>query len=101
MTLVHSGDQDAAVAFDRDHVLFGPLRESVLDLAQVRRYGATMFGDPDAISLYGMTPETWYDRGIRLLGRTAVECTRDSLSALIAADIADVAGAAPVPTTLV
>jgi hypothetical protein len=93
--------QDEAVPFDRDHVLFGPLRESVLDLEQVRRYGTTMFGDPDAISLYGMAPHAWYERGIRLLGRTTVECTRDALAQPIAADIAELAAAAPEPTTLV
>ncbi len=93
--------EDDAVVFDRDHVLFGPLREAVLDLDQVRRYGATMFGDPDAISLYGMTPERWYALGVRLLGRTMVECTRDSLSALIAADVAEIAATAPVPARLV
>ena len=97
---MRTGDQDDSTVFDRDHVLFGPLREAVLDLDQVRRYGATMFGDPDAISLYGMSPQTWYQRGIRLLGRTMVECTRDSLSELIAADVAEVAAAAPGRTTL-
>jgi hypothetical protein len=101
MMPVGSQDEDDAIAFNRDHVLFGPLRDAVLDLEQVHRYGATMFGDRDAISLYGMTPQQWYDRGIRLLGRTTVECTRDSLSRLIAADIAEVAGAAPQPTALV
>ena len=99
--MVRSRGQDDSTVFDRDHVLFGPMREQVLDLAQVRRYGSAMFGDPNAISLYGMSPEEWYERGIRLLGRTVVECTRDSLSELIAADIAEVAGAAPGPTTLV
>jgi hypothetical protein len=98
---VHTGEQDDSAVFDRDHVLFGPLREAVLDLDQVRRYGATVFGDPDAISLYDMTPEAWYARGVRLLGRTTVECTRDSLSRLIAADIAEVSATAPVATTLV
>jgi hypothetical protein len=92
---VRSGGQDDATVFDRDHVLFGPWRDKVLDLEQVRSYGRAMFGDPDAISLYGMTPQAWYERGIRLLGRTTVECTRDSLSELIAADIAQVADAAP------
>jgi hypothetical protein len=94
MVVVRTSEDDPAV-FDRDHVLFGPLRDAMLDLEQVRRYGATVFGDPDAISLYGMTPGAWYERGVRLVGRTMVECTRDSLSELIAADIAEVAEAAP------
>lgn len=96
-----TGSPDDSVVFDRDHLLFGPLRDAVLDLGQVRSYGSTMFGHPDAISLYGMSPREWYELGVRLLGRTTVECTRDSLARLIASDIAEVAAAAPVETTLV
>ena len=33
----------------------------------------------------------WYGRGIRLLGRTAVECTRDALGKRIGPDVASVA----------
>lgn len=95
---MHSGDH--AVTFDRDHVLFGPLREQVLDLDQVRRYGATVFGDPDAISLYGLAPDQWYERGVRLLGRTTVECTRDRLAAMIASDVADLARRSGLPVSL-
>jgi hypothetical protein len=35
-----------------------------------------------------MPPKEWYGRGIRLLGRTAVECTRDALADLIGRDVA-------------
>jgi hypothetical protein len=38
-----------------------------------------------------MTPAEWYARGIRLLGRTAVECTRDPLAERIGCDVASVA----------
>src|SRR5258707_2227363 len=38
-----------------------------------------------------MAPTVWYGRGIQLLGRTAVECTRDSLASRIGADIANIA----------
>ncbi len=98
---MHARGQDDATVLDRERLLFGPLREQVLDLAQVQDYGRTMFGDTEALSLYGMAPTDWYERGIRLLGRTAVECTRDSLSRLIAGDIAEVAASAPIPATLV
>jgi hypothetical protein len=102
----HSGPvtirrDDDPMVFDRDHVLFGPLRDQVLDLDQVRRYGATMFGDPDAISLYDMAPREWFELGVRMLGRTAVECTRDRLAALIAQDVAELAATAQTPTALV
>jgi 16S rRNA G966 N2-methylase RsmD len=33
----------------------------------------------------------WYARGVRILGRTAVECTRDRLANLIGRDVAEVA----------
>jgi hypothetical protein len=81
--------------YDRDFVLFGPLRETVLELWQVQQYGATTFGDPDSISLFGMRPDEWCARGVRLLGRTVVECTRDDLARVIAADVAALAAVAP------
>jgi hypothetical protein len=66
----------------------------VLTLPEVHGYGTDSFGDPDYLRLYGMRPEQWYARGIRLLGRTAVECTRDDLAQAIAGDVAAVAAAA-------
>jgi hypothetical protein len=38
-----------------------------------------------------MTPRQWYACGIRLLGRTAVKCTRDALGDRIGRDVASVA----------
>jgi hypothetical protein len=63
----------------------------VLELREVLRYGTDSFGDADHVSVYGMRPTDWYAAGVRLLGRTAVECTRDVLAGAIAADIAAVA----------
>jgi hypothetical protein len=45
------------------------------------------------VSVYGLPPIDWYAAGIRMLGRTAVECTRDALAATIAGDVAAVVGA--------
>ena len=42
------------------------------------------------MSLYGLVPAEWYSRGVRILGRTAVECTRDRLADLIGRDVAKV-----------
>jgi hypothetical protein len=42
-----------------------------------------------------MRPADWYAAGVRLLGRTAVECTRDELADAIASDIAAVEDTAP------
>jgi hypothetical protein len=79
---------------DRDYLLSESKRNEVLALWEVQRYGSDTFGDPDYVSLYGLRPEEWYARGIRLLARTAVECTRDRLADLIGRDIAESAKAA-------
>jgi 16S rRNA G966 N2-methylase RsmD len=78
------------LAYDRSLLLGGPKRNAVLTLQEVQRYGVDSFGDPDYVSLYGLSPADWYARGVRILGRTAVECTRDRLADLIARDVAEV-----------
>jgi hypothetical protein len=54
----------------------------------VQRYGIESWDDPDYVCIYGLRPVDWYDRGIRILGRTTVECTRDELADKIGSDIA-------------
>ena len=76
------------MAYDRELLLHGPLRHEELSLDQVRAYGRDAFGDPEALRLYGMAPSDWYERGVRVCGRTAVECTRDELAEAMTADIA-------------
>jgi hypothetical protein len=85
-------------AYDRQLLLEGAKRNAVLDLAEVQRYGIESWGDPDYVCIYGMRPVDWYGRGIRILGRTTVECTRDELADKIGRDIATVAKSAPLPT---
>ncbi len=67
-------------AYDRQLLLFGSKRNQVLDLSEVKRYGNDCYGDADYVSIYGLPPSAWHEKGIRLLGRTAVECTRDKLA---------------------
>lgn len=74
--------------FDRRLLLLGAKRNEVLTLEEVQRYGLDSFDDPDYVSLYGLRPSDWYGRGVRILGRTAVECTRDLLADAIGSDIA-------------
>jgi 16S rRNA G966 N2-methylase RsmD len=77
------------------HYLLGPAkRNTVLELWEVERYGSDTFGDPDYVSIYGLRPPEWYARGVRLLARTTVECTRDRLAKLIGHDVSEVARAA-------
>ena len=84
-----------ADAYDRQLLLLGPKRNHLLELWEVQRYGSDSYGDADYVSIYGLPPATWYDKGIRLLGRTAVECTHDQLADAIARDIAKAAQSAP------
>src|SRR2546429_4899888 len=73
--------------YDRQLLLLGAKRHQVLELWEVERYGTDSFGDPHYVSIFGMRPAEWHARGVRLLGRTAVECTRDALGAAIGRDI--------------
>ena len=81
--------------YDRQLLLAGAKRNAVLDLSEVQRYGIDCYGNADYVSIYGMQPSKWHSKGIRLLGRTAVECTRDDLGDAIARDVASVAASAP------
>jgi len=77
-------------------LLLGEKRYELLDLRAVERYGRDSFGDPDFVSIYGLKPADWYARGVRLLGRTAVECTRDRFADLIGSDVMAAMSAAAV-----
>jgi hypothetical protein len=76
--------------YDRALLLLGLKRDDVLTLEEVRQYGVDTFSDPDYVQIYGMAPAAWYRQGIRMLGRTAVECTRDALASRIGRDIAGI-----------
>jgi len=80
---------------DRALLLHGSKRNEVLSLAEIEQYGLDSFADPDYLRIYGMKPREWYSRGIRVLGRTAVECTRDALADRIGRDVASLARCLP------
>jgi hypothetical protein len=93
---------DQRMAYDRQLLLHGAKRNSVLELWEVERYGSESYGDSDYVSIYGLPPRDWYAKGMRLLGRTAVECTRDELADAIGRDIAAVAEkSGPVPSLVI
>ena len=94
-------DNSASPLYDRALLLHGAKRNEVLTLEEVEQYGLDSFGDAGYISIYGMLPREWYGCGIRLLGRTAVECTRDALADRIALDVASVAARMPSTDQLV
>jgi hypothetical protein len=81
---------ERAQRYDRQLLLAGAKRNAVLELQEVERYGIDSYGDVDYVSIYGLRPSEWYARGVRLLGRTAVECTRDSLCDAIGREVAAV-----------
>ena len=81
------------MTYDRWYLL-GEKRNELLALREVEQYGRDSFGDPDYVSIYGLAPREWYARGVRILGRTAVECTRDRLADRIGGDVAAIAGSA-------
>jgi hypothetical protein len=89
--------EDRKPVYDRALLLHGSKRNEVLTLEEVRQYGIDSFSDPDYVRIYGMLPSAWYGQGIRLLGRTAVECTRDALGNRIGRDIASIATHFPKP----
>jgi hypothetical protein len=90
-------DTEQNLTYDRQLLLGGAKRNAVLELWEVKRYGADSYGDADYVSVYGMRPAEWHAKGVRLLGRTAVECTRDGLGDAIGKDVAVVAGGAEAP----
>src|SRR5215475_4896125 len=75
---------------DRQFLLMGAKRNAVLELQEIERYGIDSYGDADWVSIYGLRPAEWYARGVRMLGRTAVECTRDRLGDAIGRHVATV-----------
>jgi len=91
-----SADSSVSLRYDRALLLSEKKRNQVLDLWEVQKYGVDSFGDADYVCLYGLRPSDWFARGVRLLARTAVECTRDRLAELIGRDVADLARAAHV-----
>ena len=86
---------DPQQLYDRELLLFGAKRNAVLELCEVQRYGRDSYGDTDYVSIYGMRPSDWHTKGARVLGRTAVECTRDGLGDAIGNDVAAIAGTCP------
>jgi len=76
--------------YDRDYLLSQEKRNEVVELWEVEKYGRDCFGDPTHVHLYGMPPNEWYARGVRILARTCLEAVKDPLGNKIGSDIAEV-----------
>jgi hypothetical protein len=94
MTSAHTPDETKRV-YDRAFLLSPEKRNQVMALWEVQRYGLDSFGDANYTRLYGMPPAEWYQRGIRLLARTTVECVRDALGDAIGQDVERILHHAP------
>lgn len=81
---------DRARVYERAFLLSPEKRNRVMELWEVQKYGIDSFSDSDYVCIYGMRPTEWYERGIRLLARTTVECVRDSLGESIGKDVESV-----------
>lgn len=65
-------------------MLLGPKRATVLDADELVEASQGLYGDPDHLRIYGLSPRQFFARGVRILGRTAVECTTDPHAEAIA-----------------
>jgi hypothetical protein len=83
-------NDDRAHLYERAFLLGTEKRNQVMALWEVQKYGVDSFSDSDYVCIYGMRPAEWYERGIRLLARTTVECARDSLGESIGKDVESV-----------
>jgi hypothetical protein len=52
--------------YDRDFLLSAHKRNQLIELWEVEKYGRDCFNDPDHVHLYGMAPNEWYERGVRI-----------------------------------
>ncbi|MFJ8623730.1 class I SAM-dependent methyltransferase [Kitasatospora sp. NPDC093550] len=81
---------DLVAYFDLRTRLLGPLRNQPLTSDQLCEVGRILSGSPDGLSLYDVPAPRMVDRGIRLLGRTALECVKDPHPALVATALTEV-----------
>jgi 16S rRNA G966 N2-methylase RsmD len=59
-------------------------RDKELSLEEILQAGSALYGNPYAISLYGRSPVEYFPLGVRLLGRTVVECCIDQRAEFLA-----------------
>ncbi|RKT09551.1 hypothetical protein BX285_6646 [Streptomyces sp. 1114.5] len=79
--------------------LLGPLGDQLLTTDQLCEAGRVICGCPESLSLYGVPAPELTARGLRVLGRTAVECSKDPHPSVVAELIAELtAGLTAEPT---
>jgi hypothetical protein len=89
------GSDRSAPKYDRDFLLSPAKRNQLIELWEVEKFGRDCFGDPDHVHLYGMPPQEWWRRGMRLLARTCIEAVEDPFGDAIGGDVAKLITLAP------
>jgi hypothetical protein len=87
--------QNVSRKYDRDFLLSPEKRNQIVELWEVEKYGRDCFNDPNHVHLYGMSPNEWYGRGVRILARTCLEAVKDPLGNEIGRDVAEIIARAP------
>jgi hypothetical protein len=87
--------QNVSRKYDRDFLLSPEKRNQIVELWEVEKYGRDCFKDPDHVHLYGMSPNEWYGRGVRVLARTCLEAVKDPLGNKIGRDVPEIIARAP------
>ena len=82
--------EDTNRKYDRDFLLGPTKRNQIVELWEVEKYGRDCFNDPNHVHLYGMPPNEWYERGVRILARTCLEAVKDPLGNKISQDVGEV-----------
>ncbi|MFE2247039.1 class I SAM-dependent RNA methyltransferase [Streptomyces lavendulae] len=93
MTTTAESPHAAYFAF-RDRLL-GDLRTTVLNGEQLCEAGRLIYGRPEGLSLYGIPAPRMESAGIRLLGRTTIECCVDDYAVDVADALAELHGPLP------
>lgn len=57
--------------------LLGEKQSVMLSLDEIQRVGEEFYEDPEGLQLYGMRPRDYFEIGVRITGRTAIECSND------------------------
>lgn len=84
---MHNCSSDASYFDYRDRLL-GPQRFHPLTTLELCQTGRIVYGTPDRFSLYGIPAPGMEAAGLRVLGRTAIECVIDAYAIKVAAAIA-------------
>lgn len=80
--------QESAYLTARRRLLSSPWDNKRLTIREIRRAGWELAGNPTDLRIFGLNPLAWYVLGVRILGRTAVELTRDLHAEFVAVSVA-------------